>query len=93
MATAKRISLDSRDGLHRDILRRDGLLPLSGSERGAAGRIAVALLAVFGLALLGSLPAAKEKDGQRIERLALPGSVPPPQIVMNSGSPVGNRGN
>jgi hypothetical protein len=94
MVISNGIPLDSRDGQHRENLRRDGLTPMAGNDdRGAVGRIALAFLAVFGLAVLGSLPPAKEESGRRIERLAVAGSVPAPQIVPNPGPVTGGPGN
>jgi hypothetical protein len=93
MVTSNGISLDSRDGQHRDNLRRDGLTPPAGKDRGAAGRIALAFLAVVALAVLGSLPAAKEESGRRIERLAVPGSVPTPEIALSAEPAVVRAGN
>ena len=82
MVTADGNFLESRDTLHLDNLRRDGLRPPAGKDCGAVGRIALAALAVVALALLGSLTPGNEVDRQRIERIALPGSAPAPELAV-----------
>jgi len=70
---------DSREAQHRDILRRDGLIPPAGEARGATVRIGLAIAGVIGLAVIGSLPAVNDERDGWSARVALIGA--PPQIV------------
>jgi hypothetical protein len=83
MTTSDWSSLESRDGLHLNNLRRDGLTPGSGQGRGVALRIALAALALVALAVLGSLPTDGRNAGLSAERAAVPGSAPAPGIVLD----------
>lgn len=84
MTTSDWSSLESRDGLHLNNLRRDGLMPSAGRGRGRALRIALAVLALVALAVLGSLPPETRDNGLRAaERAAVPGAAPAPQIVLD----------
>ena len=76
MVTSNERVSDSREGQHRENLRRDGLTPPDGRDRGAAGRIVLAFLAVGALAVLGSLPPTPEQHGSRFERHALTSAAP-----------------
>jgi hypothetical protein len=84
MVTSNGILPDSREGQHRDNLRRDGLIPPAGEDRGAAVRIALAIAGVIALAVIGSLPAAHGNRDGSSERFALTGAAS--QIVAESAT-------